>query len=361
MGEAPPSLNPPPSLLSLLEMKNYLGSLFALGLALGAALDVSAAKKEVNLFGWSEYVPQAVLDQFEAETGIKVNYETYASNEEMLSKLLGGAAEFDLVQPSEYVVEALAAKGKLEPIDFANIPNIKNVAPEFLRQPHDPEQKYSVPYMAGTVGIVVNTAKVKEPVAGMADVFSGKYKDRIVALNDNREILTWALRVVGRDINTISPEAIAAARPVLAKWLPQIKVYDSDSPKTALLNGDVDIGVVWSGEAALLYQEDKKFAYVLPQEGAHLWIDSLVIPKGAPHKADAEKFINFILRPEVSVLISADFPYTNPNAEARKLLSAEQLANPASYPPPCKLETFHDIGKAAALVDKLITDLKGGS
>ncbi len=338
-----------------------LSSLLALGLALGAALDLSAAKKEVNLFGWSEYVPQAILDKFEEETGIKVNYETYASNEEMLSKLLGGAAEFDLVQPSEYVVEALIAKGKLEPIDFANVPNFKNLAPEFLRQPHDPEQKYSVPYMAGTVGIVVNTDKIKDPIVGMADVFSGKYANRIVTLNDNREILTWALRTLGRDINVIDPAAIAAARPVLAKWLPQIKVFDSDSPKTAFLGGEVDIGVVWSGEAALLYQEDKKFAYVLPKEGAHLWIDSLVIPKGAPHKADAEKFINFILRPEISVLISADFPYTNPNAEARKLLSPEQLGNPASYPPPCKLEAFHDIGKAAGMVDKLITDLKGGS
>lgn len=342
-------------------MKKRLSSLFAIGLALGAALDLSAAKKEVNLFGWSEYVPQDVLDKFEEETGIKVNYETYASNEEMLSKLLGGAAEFDLVQPSEYVVEALVKAGKLEEIDFANVPNMKNVGAEFLRQPHDPQQKYSVPYMAGTVGIVVNTEKVKEPITGMADVFSGKYAGRIVTLNDNREILTWALRTIGRDINDINPAAAAAARPVLTKWLPQIKVYDSDSPKTSLLNGDVDIGVVWSGEAAILFNEDKKFAYVLPKEGAHLWIDSLVIPKGAPHKADAEKFINFILRPDISVLISNAFPYTNPNLEARKLLTPEQLANPASFPPPAKLESFHDIGKAAALVDKLITDLKGGS
>lgn len=338
-----------------------LSTLLAIGLALGAALELSAAKKEVNLFGWSEYIPQAVLDQFEAETGITVNYETYASNEEMLSKLLGGAAEFDLVQPSEYVVEALVKAGKLEPIDFANVPNMKNIGAEFLHLPHDPEQKYSVPYMAGTVGIVVNTAVVKEPVTGMDDVFSGKYAGRIVTLNDNREILTWALRTIGRDINDITPEAAAAARPVLAKWMPQIKVFDSDSPKTSLLNGDVDIGVVWSGEAAILFQEDKKFAYVLPKEGAHLWIDSLVIPKGAPHKADAEAFINFILRPEISVLISDEFPYTNPNMEARKLLKPEQLANPASFPPPAKLESFHDIGKAAALVDKLITDLKGGS
>jgi spermidine/putrescine transport system substrate-binding protein len=143
--------------------------------------------------------------------------------------------------------------------------------------------------------------------------------------------------------------------------LPQIKVYDSDSPKTALLNGDVDVGIVWSGEAALLYRENQKFAYVLPAEGAHLFIDSLAIPKGAPHKAEAELFLNFILRPEISAMISEAFPYTNPNIEARKLLKPEALANPASYPKSGNLETFQDIGKAATLVDKLVTDLKGGS
>ena len=334
--------------------------LLAAATALVAVVQLHAAK-ELNLFGWSEYVPQSVLDKFTAETGIKVNYETYASNEEMLSKLLGGAAAYDLVQPSEYVIEALRAKDKLEAINFKNVPNFKNIAKEYLNLPHDPEQKYSVPYMAGTVGIVVNTEKIKEPISGMNDVFSGKYKGRIVTLNDSRELLAWALRTLDVDINQITPANIAKARPVLAKWLPQIKLFDSDSPKTALLNGDVDIGVVWSGEAALLYRENKKFAYVLPKEGAHLWIDSLAIPKGAPHKEAAEQFINFILRPEISALISEAFPYTNPNTEARKLLTPEQLANPASYPTATKLESFRDIGKAASAVDKLITDLKGGS
>lgn len=338
----------------------HLRILLTAATVLVSAIQLHAAK-ELNLFAWSEYVPQAVLDKFTAETGIQVNYETYASNEEMLSKLLGGEAQFDLIQPSEYVIEALRLKGKLETIDFNNVPNFKNIGAEFIKLPHDPEQKFSVPYMTGTVGIVVNTEKITEPVTGLGDVFVGKYAGRIVTLNDNRELLSWALQTLGEDINKFTPESIAKARPVLAKWLPQIKLFDSDSPKTAMLNGDVDIGVIWSGEAALLFQENKKFVYVLPKEGAHFWIDSLAIPKGAPHKAAAEQFINFILRPDISVLISEAFPYTNPNLEARKLLSPEQLANPASYPQGEKLECFRDIGKAAATVDKLITDLKGGS
>ena len=141
-----------------------------------------------------------------------------------------------------------------------------------------------------------------------------------------------------------------------------VKVFDSDSPKTALLGGDVDLGIVWSGEAALLHQENPKFKYILPSEGTHMFVDSLAIPKDAQNKEAAHQFINYILRPEVSKLISEDFPYTNPNAEARKLLDEDALKNPASYPPGNpKLGIFRDIGKAAADIDEMITDLKGGS
>jgi spermidine/putrescine transport system substrate-binding protein len=324
-------------------------------------LPAMAQKKRsvLNLYCWSEYVPQEVIDGFSKETGIKVNVENYASNEEMLAKLLAGG-KYDLVQPSEYTIEALVKIGKLEELNLANIPNIKNIDPKYLRMPHDPEGKFTVPWMVGSVGIVVNTAKVKDPIKGYQDVFSGKYKKRIVVLNDAREIVSWALNAQGLPINEITPENLEKVKPALKTWLPQVKVYDSDSPKTALLNGDVDLGIVWSGEAAILYKKNKKFSYILPAEGAHQFIDSLAIPKGAPNKENAEKFIDYILRPDVSVKISKEFPYTNPNAEARKLLTKEQQENPASYPPgDPKLETFKDIGKTAKDIDKLITDLKG--
>lgn len=321
-----------------------------------------APAKELNLFAWSEYVPQSIIDGFTAETGIKVNYETYASNEEMLSKLLSGATAYDLVQPSEYTVEALIKAKKLAPLDHTKIPNLGNLAPEYTNMPHDPGLKYSVPWMAGTVGIVVNNEKVKEPITGYADVFNKKHKGRIVVLNDNRELVSWVLNTLGLPVNQITPENLAKAKPVLAEWVKLVKVFDSDSPKTALLNGDVDLGVVWSGEAAILYKENKKFQYVLPKEGAHRFIDSLCIPAGAPHAEAAHQFISYILRPDVSKLISEDFPYTNPNLEARKLLTPEQLENPASYPKgDSKLETFTDIGTSAADIDKLVTDLKSSN
>ncbi|HYD82417.1 MAG TPA: spermidine/putrescine ABC transporter substrate-binding protein, partial [Opitutus sp.] len=313
---------------------------------------------ELNLFAWSEYVPQDVIDGFTEETGIKVNYETFASGEEMLAKLLAGGASYDLIQPPDYIAEALIKNKLLAPIDAKKVPNLKNVAKEFLGMPHDPTQAFTVPYMIGTVGIVVNTDVVKEPIRGYKDVFQPKYRNRIVALNDNRELVSWVLVTLGYDQNDISPANLAKVRPVLAEWIKLVKVFDSDSPKTALLSGDVDLGVVWSGEAARLFEEDKKFAYVLPAEGAHPFVDVLAIPTTAEHVDAAHKFLDYILRPDVSKLISDEFPYTNPNLEARKLLTPEQLANPASYPKMEKYDTFRDIGKGAAAIDQLVTDLK---
>jgi spermidine/putrescine transport system substrate-binding protein len=344
-------------------MRRYWGGT-VLWLAVLAGVGLVGCKKgdrpALNLFAWSEYVPQEVIDGFTRETGIKVNYETYASNEEMLSKLLAGGTRYDLIQPSEYTVEALVKQNKLAPIDWSRVPNIKNIDPRLKNLPHDPEQRFTVPWMTGTVGIVVNTARIQEPVRGYREVFQARYAGRIVVLNDSRELVSWALRVNGLSPNDVSPESLARIKPTLAEWIKLVKVFDSDSPKTALLNGDVDLGVVWSGEAALLHNADRKFQFSLPAEGTHLFIDSLAIPIDAPSKAGAMMFMDYILRPEVSKLISDRFPYTNPNLEARKLLTADQLANPASYPANMPGETFRDIGKAAADIDKLVTDLKAG-
>jgi spermidine/putrescine transport system substrate-binding protein len=342
---------------------NRFTSLVLTALATFFVTVASAQAEELNLFAWSEYVPQSVLDGFTKETGITVNYETYASNEEMLAKLMSGAASYDLIQPSEYTIEALVKEKQLLKLDHSKLPNLKNVGKEYWNQPHDPKLEYSVPYLQGTVGIVVNTAKIKEPVQGYADVFQPKYKGRIVVLDDALEIVTWALATIGLGPDAVTKPNLEKVRPVLAKWLPLVKVYDSDSPKTALLNGDVDLGVVWSGEAAILINEQPgKFAYHLPKEGGHMFIDNLAIPKGAENVENAHKFINYILRPDVSVKISKEFPYTNPNLEARKLLTEKERTNPASYPPGNpKLSTFRDIGPMAADVDKLFTDLKAKS
>jgi spermidine/putrescine transport system substrate-binding protein/spermidine/putrescine transport system permease protein len=317
--------------------------------------------KNLNLFCWSEYVPQDVIDAFTKETGIQVSVENYASNEEMLAKLLAGGGTYDLIQPSEYVIEGLIKENLLVPLDHAAIPNLKNLAPEFRDMSYDPGNKFSIPYMAGTVGIVVNTELIKDDIKSYNDVFQEKFKKNIVVLDDAREIVSWGFETLGLPINEASDENLEKVKPVLEKWLPLVKVYDSDSPKTALLNGDVAIGIVWGGEGAILLNEDKKFKWVVPAEGTHLFVDSLAIPKTAKHVKNAHLFMDFVLRPEISAKISGAFPYLNPNGAARELLTPEQRSNPASFPTAdelSRMQTFKDLGEQASKIDELVTSQK---
>jgi spermidine/putrescine transport system permease protein len=320
-----------------------------------------APESQLNIYCWSEYIPQSVIDQFSKEAGIKVTVENYASNEEMLAKLGAGGGDYDIIQPSEYVIEALVKENLLHPIDKDKIPNLQNIDPRFLNQPFDPDNKFSVPFMAGTVGIAVNTELVKEDIKSFKDVFQPANKGKIIVLDDAREIVSWALLTQGIPVNEVSDENLEKAKSVLKDWLPLVKVYDSDSPKTALLNGDVAIGVIWGGEGAILLNEDKKFRWIIPSEGTHLFIDSLAIPKGAKNTANAEAFMNFILRPDISKQISDEFPYLNPNLAARELLTPEQRANTASFPSDedfGKMGIFKDIGKQGSKIDEIVTSLK---
>jgi spermidine/putrescine transport system permease protein len=339
----------------------------AIAIAALAALALAGCGKKpdasntLSIYCWSEYIPQEVVDKFSRETGIKVSVENYASNEEMLAKLTAGGGKYDIIQPSEYVIEALIREGMLRPIDKDKVPNLSNVDPEFLNMSFDPDNTYSVPFMAGTVGIVVNTELVQDDIKNYSDVFKPENKGRIIVLDDAREIVSWALLSQGLSVNDVSDENLEKARGVLQNWLPLVKVYDSDSPKTALLNGDVALGIVWGGEGAILLNEDKKFRWIIPAEGTHLFIDSLAIPKTAANPDNAEKFMNFILRPDISKEISDAFPYLNPNLAARELLTPEQRANPASFPSVEEIRTmqiFKDIGEQASKAEELVTSLK---
>jgi spermidine/putrescine transport system permease protein len=319
------------------------------------------AAGRLSIYAWSEYVPQAVLDAFQEETGIRVSMETFSSNEEMLAKLMAGGGRYDLIQPSEYTVEALIEEGFLLPLDHAKIPNLVNLAPEFRAMTFDPNNEFSVPWMAGTVGIIVNRDMVEEEITTFDDVFQEQFRGRIVVLDDAREITSWALGSLGIEINDVTDENLEKAREVISRWLPMVRVFDSDSPKTPLLNGDVALGIVWSGEGALLLNEDDKFEWILPAEGAHMFVDSLAIPQNARNPDAAMQFMNFILRPEISAMISEDFPYLNPNLAARALLSEEALNNSASFPSPeemANLQTFTDIGEQGAKIDEIVTSVK---
>jgi spermidine/putrescine-binding protein len=325
--------------------------------------------KQLNIYAWSEYIPQELLDAFAKEYNIKVNYDTYASNEELLAKLQAGKTDYDVIIPSDYTVGIMAAQNMLEPIDLDHIPNFANVDDTFKNPSYDPGNKYSVPYQWGSVGIAVNTAKVTKPITKFADLWDPAFKNNLVVLDDEREIIGMALVVLGYDKNSTDPAQLEAAKQKLIELLPNIKLFDSDSPKTALLSGEVVAGIVWNGEASLAHQENPDITYVLPEEGMGLWYDNLSIPAGAPHKDAATAFINFVLRPDMSILITKFFPYSSVNKAALELLKTQDpeaykayMDFPATNPPADAIKKGHiivDVGDATQLWDKVWTEFKG--
>ncbi|MFD1705981.1 PotD/PotF family extracellular solute-binding protein [Siminovitchia sediminis] len=283
----------------------------------------SKNENEVNILNWSEYLPDHLIEQFEEETGIKVNYSTISSNEELVAKLNVGNATYDLAVPSTYFVEVLIKQGMLEKINKENIPNLKNIDERYLGWDFDPDDEYSVPYMWGTEVIAYNEELVDFDIKSYKDLFNPELENSLVVVDDPRTMLGAMLAMLGYSPNSTNEEEIMAAGEELKKLMPNIKAFDSDSPKNLLVSGEVKAGVVYGAEAALAMRENPSIKVVIPEDHLSLWQDNFVIPKDAPNKENAEKFINFILQPEVSKEITMDYPYHNPNKEALKLLPEE--------------------------------------
>jgi len=324
---------------------------------------------EVNLYAWSEYIPQDLLDGFTAKTGIKVNYDTYSSNEELLAKLQAGASGYDVIIPSDYVVSIMVKQGLLEPLDMSKVPNFKNIGDAFKNLEYDPGNKYTVPYQWGTSCLVVDTSKVTRPITKWADLWDPEFKGKVVLLDDEREVLGMVLSVLGYDKNSTDPAQLEEAKTKFSELLPNVRLFDSDSPKTALLAGDVWLGQTWNGEAAIAHGENPNIAYIFPEEGCTIWYDNLAIPKGAPHVDASVSLIDYILSPEASILISKEFPYSNPNQAALDLLKTDDpaiyesyMSYPATNPTPEDMKRLYiikDVGDATALWDRVWTEVKG--
>lgn len=318
-------------------------------------------EKILNVFNWSEYLPQEVIDRFEEEYGIKVNYDTFSSNEEMLAKLSVGSSQYDLTVATDYMVDIMIKQGLLEPIDHANITNLQNISPDMLNKPHDSTGQYFVPYMWGGVVIAVNTEKVTAPITGYKDLWKPEFKNALVVPDDMRSMIGVANLVQGRSLNETDQVALEKSKQLLVDLQPNIKVYDSDSPKTLLTNGEVTAGIVWGAEAYLARQENPAIQTILAEEGMELFQDNFVIPKGAPHKKNAELFIDFILRPEISAEISKEFPYANPNLAAHKLIDPQILNDPAVYIPSDDMKRgqyMTDLGEATHIYDRIWSEIK---
>ncbi len=288
----------------------------------------------LNIFIWTEYVPDSVVTNFEKETGIKVNVSTYSSNEDMLAKVKSEkAGAFDIVQPSDYMVTQMIDQGLLQKLDKSALTNLKNIGSQYLNQSFDPDNQYSAPYLAGVAAIAVNTNVIKDKITSYADLFNPKYKNTIVSLDDYRAVIGMSARSIGFSMNETDSGRLALIRTQVLKLKDNIKLYDSDSPKSALIAGDASLGYCWNAEIAMAMEENPAIKIVYPKEGAYFFEDNWCVTKGATHVKQATQFINYMLRAQVAKEVSEEYPYLQPNTAAIKLLGKTYTSNPAENVP----------------------------
>ena len=287
----------------------------------------------INFFNVGDYIDEALIKKFEKETGIKVNYDTYDTNEIMYQKIKTNPGTYDLVVPSDYMIEKMIKEDMVEKIDFNNIPNYQYINPEFKNLSYDPNNEYSVPYMWGTIGILYDTTKVTEPVTSWDILWDSKYKDDVYMFNSLRDSLAIALIKAGYSINSTNPDEIEKAKEELLKQRELTNpVYVVDEVKDNMISGEKTLATVWSGDAVYCMNENPDLAYAIPEEGSNKWVDALVIPKDAPNKAGAEAFINFLCDPENAKANVEYIEYSTPNEAAFDLLDDESKNNSAAYP-----------------------------
>jgi len=309
----------------------------AIGISLVDKKSSAWAKEEpkLNFYNWDTYIGETTLPDFTKDTGIDVNMSLFATNDELFAKLRAGNPGFDVIVPGSEFVERMIKANLLEPLDHAKIPNIKNIAPEFIKDaPFDPGRKYSLPYTWLVIGIGYRKSKVEETPDSWKWLFdSDTYKGRIAVMSDASELFRNCFKYLGQSINSDSPELIKKAEAMLAKQKPNIKSFHEDNGQDLLLSGEVDVVMEYNGDIAQVMIEDDDLNFVVPKEGAMKQSDTLAIPKGAPHPENATEFINFIFDPKVGAEISKTIKYPSPNAAAVALMPDSYKDNPVIFPP----------------------------
>ena len=312
------------------------------------------SKEVLNIYNVGDYIDEDLLDKFEEETGIEIVYETFETNEIMYQKVRNGGSKYDLIVPSDYMVSKMINEGLLQKIDYKNIPNYKNIDEEFLNPVYDPTSEYSVPYFWGTFGILYNTTMVDEEVDSWDILWNEKYKDNLLMLDSVRDTMGIALMKLGYSVNTTNEKELNEARDLLIKQKPLVLAYANDDGKDRLLGEEAAMGIVYSGDAITLMDQNENLAYAMPKNGTNRWIDSMCIPISAENKDYAEMFINFMLDPE-NALTNIDYVgYSTPNKAAFELLDDEVKEDPVAYPPQeylDKCEYFIDLGAKIRLYD----------
>ncbi len=333
---------------------------FTLSLILsGCAGNEAEGDNVLYVYNWGEYIDPDVLTMFTEETGIEVVYDEYETNEIMYPKIEAGAVNYDLVCPSDYMINKMIDNDLLQEIDFSNIPNRKNIGDEYwsLSEGFDPGNRYSVPYVWGTVGILYNKTMVSDKVDSWGILLNEKYKDEILMQDSVRDAFMVAERYLGYSMNTVDEDELQEAKELLQHQKSLVQAYVVDQVRDKMIGNEAAIGVIYSGEAIYTQRENPDLEYVIPKEGTNLWIDSWVIPKNAKHKENAEKFIDFLCRPDIAYLNFDYITYSTPNIPARDLIEDEDIRNsPIAFPDLSlyELETYKCLGEKA---DRHLNDL----
>ncbi|MDM7864528.1 spermidine/putrescine ABC transporter substrate-binding protein [Staphylococcus borealis] len=310
--------------------------------------DNTSTGEKIYVYNWGEYIDPDLIKQFEKETGIQVVYETFDSNEAMEAKIRNGGTHYDVAFPSEYTVQKLKRENLLEPLDHSKVPNIKNLDPNYMNMPYDRNNKYSLPYFFGTVGILYNKqAYPNEDFSSWRSLYQPKYKNDVLLVDGAREIMGLALNKLGYSLNDTNPNHLKEAEKDLHHLAPQVRGVVGDEVTMMLEQNEGNIAVVWSGVAAPLVQNSDKYNYVIPKEGSNLWFDNMVIPKTAQNKEGAYKFMNFLLDAKNNKQNTEWVGYATPNKATRQLLPKEVRDDHRFYPTQkeqARLEIYKDLG-----------------
>lgn len=348
-------------MIALAKSWLVFGLLVAFTFVVTGYFRASPKERRVNLYVWSSYLAPDTLRKFTERTGIVVDFDLYDANETVRTKLQAGNAEYDVVVPSDYMIETLARNGWLAPIDRSKLKNLKNVEEEYRGLKFDPEGKWAVPFVVGTTAIGYRKDKVHAPVDSWKALWDPAYSNRILMLDDTRECFGAALKSLGHSLNTTNPAHLRAARDYLIVQKPLVKEYNSSNFQDLLISGEAWIAQGYNGQIAKAAREFPQIGYVIPKEGATRSLDGLCIPASAPHQDEAHVLIDYLLDPEVAAEICMYTNYTTANREARKFIRPEVLENPVVFPPASALATceyLENIPDAMPLLDKYWTEIK---
>lgn len=299
-------------------------------------------KEKLYVFNWGQFIDEDVLDMFEKEFNVDIVYDKFDSNEMMYTKLKSGGTKYDVVFPSDYMVERMIEENMLQPLDKDLIPNLANIDERFLEkaQVFDPDNLYAVPYFWGTVGILYDTTKVTEVVDSWDILWNSKYKNNIFMYDSQRDSLMVALKKLGYSMNTKNLNELEEAKNILLQQKSLVYDYVGDAVIDRMISGDAALAVVYSGDAAYIMSENPNMAYAIPKEGTNFWIDAMVIPKNARNKELANKFINFMCREDIAKMNTEEVMYSSPITSVFNDVIQEDWANNIAYNPDRIIDVF---------------------